>query len=387
LLQYLAEKTLAGEADRMKEYTIGIEAFGKPSSYDPKQDSIVRLQVSRLRQKLATYYQTEGASDAMVVGVPKGAFKLTFEPAEAAPAADAVHEAPEPRGKQVRILAGALTLVTLWALAATVGLVRMTPAHPPVERWTPEMEALWAPLLDSKRPLVVCLGTPLFVRLPIGFFRDPRTNDAQEAASSERVAAVRKASGGQEGLLLNPFTGTGEAAAAFLIAKQLAARRPDMMLTRSSILSWQQIADDDLVFLGPPKFNPQLRSAELTQDIVVEADGIRNRKPRAGEPEFLPDKIVSTAGHTSEGETHAVISRIPGLSGVGDIMILGGNASPDTMAAAEWLTQPWRARELAQHLSSTPGGMPRYFQVVIKVVFKQGVPVQSNYVFHHALNR
>jgi hypothetical protein len=36
LLQYLAEKALAGEADRLKEYTIGIEAFGKPSSYDPR---------------------------------------------------------------------------------------------------------------------------------------------------------------------------------------------------------------------------------------------------------------------------------------------------------------------------------------------------------------
>ena len=41
LLDYLAQKTLAGEADRLKEYTIGLEAFGKPPSSDPKQDSIV----------------------------------------------------------------------------------------------------------------------------------------------------------------------------------------------------------------------------------------------------------------------------------------------------------------------------------------------------------
>src|SRR5215217_946663 len=79
LLQYLCEKSLSGEADRLKEYTIGLEAFGKPESYDPKQDSIVRLQVGRLRQKLAVYYQSEASGDPILVSVPKGAFKLTFE--------------------------------------------------------------------------------------------------------------------------------------------------------------------------------------------------------------------------------------------------------------------------------------------------------------------
>src|SRR5437762_10678606 len=79
LLQYLADKTLKGEADRLKEYTIGLEAFGKPDSYDPRHDSIVRLQVGRLRQKLTAYYQTEAAADDVLISLPKGAFKLNFE--------------------------------------------------------------------------------------------------------------------------------------------------------------------------------------------------------------------------------------------------------------------------------------------------------------------
>ena len=48
LLRYLAEKTIAGESDRLKEYVIGLEAFGKPPSYDPKRDSIVRRSQPRL---------------------------------------------------------------------------------------------------------------------------------------------------------------------------------------------------------------------------------------------------------------------------------------------------------------------------------------------------
>jgi hypothetical protein len=155
-------------------------------------------------------------------------------------------------------------------------------------------------------------------------------------------------------------------------------------LTRSNILSWQQIVDNDMVFVGPPKFNPQLQADALTQDIVIEPNGIRNLKPQPGEPVFLEDRLV--AGKQSEGETHALISMTSGLSGVGALLVIAGNASSDTFAAAEWLTQPWHARELVQRLRSPTGEIPRYYQVVLKVAFKQGIPVQSSYVFHHVLN-
>jgi hypothetical protein len=67
--------------------------------------------------------------------------------------------------------------------------------------------------------------------------------------------------------------------------------------------------------------------------------------------------------------------------------MIAGNASPDTFAAAEWLTQPWRARELVSHLRMRTGELPKHFQVVIKVAFKQGIPVQSSYVYHHVLGK
>ena len=60
-----------------------------------------------------------------------------------------------------------------------------------------------------------------------------------------------------------------------------------------------------------------------------------------------------------------------------------GALTPDTLAAAEWLTQPWHAKELVGHLRTPSGTLPRYFQVVIKVAFKQGIPVTSSYLFHH----
>jgi len=383
LLQYLAEKSISGEADRMKENTIGLEAFGKPPTYDPKQDSIVRLQAGRLRQKLAAYYQTEAAGDTIRVTLPKGAFKLHFEPVAAQDHAQGIPWDPR---RTLLLLSAALAVALIWAVASTIWLVRVhRAAEVMVERWTPELESLWGPFLQSNRPLMVCLGTPMFVRFPdFGLFRDPKVNDWQEAEKSERFTAVRKMLSGKGIFASYAYTGAGEASAAFLLSKLLSTRKRDILLTRSSILSWQQVVDDDVVFVGPPKFNLQLQAAALAQDIVIEPEGIRNRNPQPGEPVFLEDHLVPEK--PSEGETHALISRTPGLSGVGELLVIAGNASADTLAAAEWLTQPLRARELARHLRTPSGEIPRYFQAVVKVVFKQGIPVQSSYVFHHVLS-
>jgi hypothetical protein len=71
---------------------------------------------------------------------------------------------------------------------------------------------------------------------------------------------------------------------------------------------------------------------------------------------------------------------------MGEFLVIAGNASSDTFAAAEWLTEPWRAKELVKHLRTPSGGIPRYYQLVLKVAFKQGIPVASSYVFHHSLD-
>src|SRR5436309_13497356 len=90
LFRFLADKAFSGEADQLKEYSIGIDAFGKPPTYDPRQDAIVRLQIGRLRQKLGEYYRTEGKDDPVVMELPKGRFKLSWE-LRSAPVAPLAH--------------------------------------------------------------------------------------------------------------------------------------------------------------------------------------------------------------------------------------------------------------------------------------------------------
>lgn len=78
-LRYLVEQSLSNEAGQLKEYSIGLDFFGKPPSYDPRQESVVGMHVLRLRQKLAEYYHTEGANDPILIDIPKGGFSVHFE--------------------------------------------------------------------------------------------------------------------------------------------------------------------------------------------------------------------------------------------------------------------------------------------------------------------
>src|SRR5271170_5546530 len=79
LLAFLAERALAGEADTLKEYVVAIDGLGKSASYDPQHNSTVRIQMGRLRQRLAEYYRSEGRNDPIIIDLPKGRFRVTFE--------------------------------------------------------------------------------------------------------------------------------------------------------------------------------------------------------------------------------------------------------------------------------------------------------------------
>ena len=79
LLRYLANHTLDFPGDPLNEYRIATEVLGRSSDFDPQLDSIIRVQAGRLRSKLAKYYESEGADDPIVVDLPKGGFRLTFE--------------------------------------------------------------------------------------------------------------------------------------------------------------------------------------------------------------------------------------------------------------------------------------------------------------------
>lgn len=77
-LTYIVDETLQGRGEQLKEYPVGVDVFGRDSSFDPRMDPIVRVQARRLRLRLAVYYAEEGQNDAVVIDIPKGGYTPSF---------------------------------------------------------------------------------------------------------------------------------------------------------------------------------------------------------------------------------------------------------------------------------------------------------------------
>src|SRR5579864_2351834 len=84
-LTFIVEETIAGRGERLKEFVVGVEVFGKPESFDPRNDPIVRVQARRLRAQLARYYREEGPDGELLIDLPKGGYAPVFRPLRSVP--------------------------------------------------------------------------------------------------------------------------------------------------------------------------------------------------------------------------------------------------------------------------------------------------------------
>src|SRR5271155_6155912 len=78
-LQFIVEESLLGQPHRLKEYPIGLEVFDRREAFDPRVDSIVRVEARRLRNKLDEDYRTEGREDGIRIVLRKGSYVPIFE--------------------------------------------------------------------------------------------------------------------------------------------------------------------------------------------------------------------------------------------------------------------------------------------------------------------
>src|SRR5213592_4647997 len=72
LLKYLCEKTFEGRVHEIKEFSIATEVYGRSQSFGERRDSVVRVEVSRLRKRLRNYYADEGSQHDLQIVIPAG---------------------------------------------------------------------------------------------------------------------------------------------------------------------------------------------------------------------------------------------------------------------------------------------------------------------------
>ena len=111
---------------------------------------------------------------------------------------------------------------------------------------------------------------------------------------------------------------------------------------------------------------------------------MQNLNPQPGEPRSYEEKwAAGDRSHLEEG--HALISRLPGLHNTGEMMILAGSSTECTRAAVEYVTRPEYVRGFVGFLRTQPGGIPPWFQAVVRARFKSGTPIAIERVAFHAL--
>lgn len=409
LLAYLAERTLDGSAGSLKEYTIGVEVFGKPTDYDPQTDASVRVQIGRLRQKLEEYARIEGVNDPLLIELPKRQFTLQFHPQPllavpstalevkepAAPPVVANEPPPPPVSQPLhRVswpslllggLLGGLLVVLLWAGWSfwQARATNRSPAATAVEH--PELNELWQPFLTSRRPLTMAMTMRPFLRYDQGIIWDwrltalegearaARLREIQQQLETERIVPWEKT-----------YTSFSEATGIFLLTKFFERQGRPLQLKRSDALTWEEIAEQDVIFVGAGKAGVPFEQIPIQLAFEQRGNKILNLHPREGE---LPEFITPTPDPNDylQQEDYALISLVPGLHGKGEIIAFGGVSSSGLWAAVEFMTEPRYAGVLLGKLKGNTGGLPRYHQVVIHARFQALVPIAIKYVAHREL--
>ncbi len=172
LLRYICSKAMLEGAEPITEYTIAVDVLGKPPDFKETKDAGVRVEVHRLRKRLAEYYAQEGAHHSIRIVIPTGQYTPQFlacdDPAtpgpivrEPAPEIGAVETPlpPQPDSPPAPKITHETTRVkriALWA-AGLVAAVALGLATIPGRVGDP-LDSFWRPVFSSPNPILLCFG-------------------------------------------------------------------------------------------------------------------------------------------------------------------------------------------------------------------------------------
>jgi hypothetical protein len=355
LLRYLAAHSLAKPEDHVKEYQIAVDVLGRPESFDPRLDSAVRVQTSRLRNKLIEYYATVGVNDPVHIDIPKGSYSVTFQFRKHA------------RGMEIVPATGAVGWKRPWivavlvALAVTAVLLGRTW---PVERHASTAAAgpvtsFWQGFLDSEaQPLVVFSNAEFVGRPETGLRYFTPGRDAPEA-------------------VFDHYTGVGEVLSTHELDQVFDRMKRPIQLKRGRLLSWDDAAKRDVVFLGSPSENLLLRDLQLGREFRFQTWeqeprrgdlGILNVHPGPGEQPvyFASQKLPIT-------EDYALVELVRDAAPASSILLLAGTTTFGTLGAVEFLCNEEQVKEFLPKIRGADGAI-RPFTALLQIQVNRGVP-------------
>jgi hypothetical protein len=185
--------------------------------------------------------------------------------------------------------------------------------------------------------------------------------------------------------ILDHYTGVGEVLAVHALDRTFGLLQRQIRVKRGSLLSLDDVKNNDMIFVGSPAENLTLREIPNSQDFVFrrlesgprKGDlSITNVHPQSGEAEYW----VGSPSHAVLSEDYSVIALVRGLNPAKWVLILAGTTTIGTQAAVEYVCQQDSLEELLRLLPVDDTGVLKPFEVVLRVKVTRGVPVESEIV-------
>ncbi|HZR56878.1 MAG TPA: helix-turn-helix domain-containing protein [Terriglobales bacterium] len=379
LLHYLGEHALNHPGEHLKEYQIATEIFGRPADFNPQSDSTVRVQVGRLRSKLAEYYNAEGAEDPILVDLPKGSYVVSFhhrEPisktgdSQVRARTAAVKPIKSERNRPWQFIALVLGILLIASFSLITVLQRRSQSVMsafPSSQASAIYSKFWSAFVSSPEEPWVIFSNGAFVGRPETGMRyfDP-------ARDSRNV-------------ILDHYTGVGEVLAMHALDQVFDSLHHIIRVKRGSLFSLDDAQNDNLIFIGSPAENLTLRDLPSTQEFMFQR---LTSGPRKGDLAIInvhpqpkePAVFLGTPSTLPLDEDYAIIGFVPGLNPARSIMILAGTTTLGTEAAVEYVCRENSLRDLLARLGVSKNNELKPFEAVLHVTVKRGVPVQEGLV-------
>ena len=376
LLRFLVEETLLGRAEAIKEYHLGLEVFQRGTDFDPRLDSIVRVQASILRKKMEAHYAAMPTDNGIRIVIPRGSYIPQWTEVDITPS-------PSAGVIQRRELVHRF----LWAglgIAAGAGAMALLTNRSPRPYAAP---ALWAPFLKPGMDTIVSFGVPLFFLADSGLFvRDVQTNRPEEA-NQGRLGQIGRLLNGTVRPEEDVYTGIGEATGIEMVSRFLGSHGVRTIVANSHYLGPTDLSGKNLVIISSMRFQTLLDSLRLPhafEFIPTGAGALRNLRPLAGEDEVYPSPAKPE-------RSFARITIWPSASPGQRIVCLSGRETWSTQAAVRFVLDEMQQRKLQQLIDSDPfdglrGVKSEFLEILLEVEGPNNWAKQSHYVTHRYLD-
>lgn len=404
ILEFIVSNDSASPPEEIKEYSIATEVLRRSRDFDPKADNIVRVQMHRLRERLEEYYQKEGLDEQVRISIPRGHYipeyvraEIVHPEARTSPET-ATPSVPKPRRLDARWLVVVILLAAnLVVLLAILRRPRMAGDPLPAP-----LRSLWQPFLSSNGPPLIVFANPAFLVDEQGNLYRYQSPRILSMPMGTRILNL----GGVEGATINqkatgPFyyfdsyAGSGDLVAASRVSQFLAAHGRNFLIERSRIASYEDVKDANVIFLGGDKEDRLLKNLPLAGDFAFQppptnqypmGSYIKDAHPASGHPSTYGLQLDPSTGAIQVD--YALISLLPNVTTGHYVLDLGGITTLGTQAAADFATSEHDMSLLEKMISApkTAKNSARFFQALLQVRIRDGVPLEAKCLFVRELN-